>query len=708
MAGISSVLDIGRWALFSSQRALETTGNNLANVDTPGYSRRSVILEEGPSIDRVPGQMGTGVRAKEVVRHFDDFVEKQYLGKLTDQERWGALQENLKSVETLFNNAEDSGLNQALAEFWDHWQKLAQKPDDGGVRTALIGKAENLLNAIEITDNDMQSLTQQMDDFIQQDVQEANNILQQIAETNRQIREKNIPGQNNPNQLLDQRNSLLRDLSEIMDVQTQEQAKGEMMVSTRAGHTLVDGGDYYELAFEGSQSSVSLSADSEFDGELYFEGSSSEEYLLEVHEGGSVGGDNPAKLKISLDGGQTWLKDEDGELQTIEAQPHEDRRQLPQARDLNVWFGDKQDALAAPGEELAEGDLFQVMPKSGLYWYENTSSKLNITPRQTANGQDDPGRLTGGSLSGQFGFRDNYMGNYQEKLDEFSRVLGWEVNRLHSQGAGLQKFREVLGTEKVQNSELPLGQAASGLPLADKLNAGNLEIFIYDRDTGDLKSGPQNLDLDPDSSGRQNFDPEEHTLEDVLQALDNLDHVQADILDGHLQLRAAEGHELAFGTDSSGLLAALGLNTFFQGSTAGDLGLNRQVQSNLDFINASRVDGDGAIDPGDNKTALDIAKLQSEKVDFETLQEGRTSQTLQEYFNSLSSNVGSDTAQAEYNHDYFQTLSEDLKARQDSTSGVNLDEEMANLIKHQQAYTAAAKLITTADQMMQTLMQMKQ
>ncbi|MFW6179443.1 MAG: flagellar hook-associated protein FlgK, partial [Desulfohalobiaceae bacterium] len=540
MSGIGSILDIGRWALFSSQKALETTGNNVANVDTPGYSRRSLRLEEGPAIDKVPGQMGTGVRAKEIIRHFDDFVEKQYLTKQTDQERWASLEENLKSVETLFNNSESSGLNQALAEFWEHWQELGKNPESGSARSALLGKAQNLLNTIQITDTDLGRLQSQMDDFIEQDVQEANDLLAQIAETNQQIKEKGIPGKNNPNELLDKRNNLLRDLSKIMDIEVQQRGEWDTVVTTRAGQTLVDGREHYDLAFESAQAFKSLSSDSDFDGQIDFSGSSSQEYTLEVHQEGDVGGSDPAKLKVSLDGGRTWLKDESGDLLTIEAREFEDRQQLPQARDLQVWFEDAT-------QELAKGDRFQVMPKSGVYWYETTSSKENITPRPLANGEDDPRRLSGGSLSGEFGFRDNYIGGYQEKLDEFSQVLGWEVNRLHSQGAGLQNFTEVLGVEKAQDTGEPLSSAAAGLELGNRLNPGSMELYVYNRSTGNLEKGPQVIDVDPDTD----------SMQDVADDLNGLDHISASIHNGQLQVSAEDGYELAFGSDSSGLLAGL-------------------------------------------------------------------------------------------------------------------------------------------------------
>ncbi|MDQ7833444.1 MAG: flagellar basal body protein, partial [Desulfovibrionaceae bacterium] len=79
MPGISSILNIAQSGLRASQLAIEVTGNNIANVDTEGYSRQVLLLEEAMSISYSPGQLGTGVLAKQVVRLFDKFVELQYL-----------------------------------------------------------------------------------------------------------------------------------------------------------------------------------------------------------------------------------------------------------------------------------------------------------------------------------------------------------------------------------------------------------------------------------------------------------------------------------------------------------------------------------------------------------------------------------------------------------------------------------------------------
>ncbi len=84
MPGLSGLLDIGKKSLFASQAAIEVVGNNISNANTPGYSRQSVRLEDGLYLNYAPGQLGTGVNAVEVLRHFDEFVEKQYNTKMSE------------------------------------------------------------------------------------------------------------------------------------------------------------------------------------------------------------------------------------------------------------------------------------------------------------------------------------------------------------------------------------------------------------------------------------------------------------------------------------------------------------------------------------------------------------------------------------------------------------------------------------------------
>jgi len=329
------------------------------------------------------------------------------------------------------------------------------------------------------------------------------------------------------------------------------------------------------------------------------------------------------------------------------------------------------------------------------------------------NGQDNTRRLVGGTLTGAFNFRDNYIGEIKEKFNEFTKELIWEVNRIHSQGAGLTKFGEVTGTYQVNNLNVALGSNSSGLFFYDKLQQGNIEFYIYNNTTGELETGPLFLDMDGDYTDniRTNFDPSTHSLSDIVDAINNdprlSAYMSASINDNKLVLKTTDSnYRIAFGQDTTGLLAALGINTFFEGENISNIAINPYVNQNINFISSGRVNGAGETNPGDNTTANSIAELQYKRISFTTKSEGTTFDTLEGYYNSLTAKVGSYTSTAEYNYNFFESLAKDLDARQKEVSGVNLDEEMSNLLKFQQAYTAAAKLITVSEQMMDTLIQM--
>lgn len=705
MPGLSTILDISRGALFASQSNIEVTGNNIANVNTPGYARQAVQLEEGISIDYRPGQLGTGVRAVQVVRYFNGFVEEQYVDKLSQQTRWDATYQNLRAVDSLFNESNVDGLNAALSQYWADWQELANNPALIGAREALVGNTQNLLNSIHTVENDMRRMQQQVDDFIGQEVETANDLLQQIADINLQIQAHDVPGQSNANQLKDRRATLVRELTGLIDVDYIDNGGGEFQVMTKGGHTLVDGTVVFRLSFENAQAQKALTSGSTFDGDIYFSGNDDFEYTFEVVSSGEASNaGSAAMMRVSLDGGNTWLTDDDGSELRVPARPESGKVTVG---DLEVWFGSTSSSSGAPQNDLEVGDKFVITPKKGLYWYQTTSSKMNITPQIYANGGDNESRLVGGSISGYFQFRDQHVGRYKDKLDGFAKALIWETNRIHSQGAGLQKFDNVTGTYSVDSATAALGSNSSGLAFSDRLQDGNMVMYFYDEASGELASAASFGPLD--FGGGAGFDASVHSLTDVRNAINNSwgTFVSADIVGNKLRITANSGYEMQFGTDSTGLSAALGINTFFEGDNAASIEMTTKVRSDLDFISNGHVNGAGEANSGDNTTALDIAQLKDKVVTININSENPVNQTIGEYYNGLVSGVGADTSTAKFNFEYNEALALDLDARQQETSGVNLDEEMGNLIKFQHAYTAAAKLVNTADRMMQTLLGMK-
>ncbi len=694
---LNSLLSIGKDALFASQSAIHTTGNNIANVNTLGYSRQAVRFEARMSLDWSPGQMGTGVKAAEVFRYFNKFIEEEYHDKFATEQRWKAQHDMLQSVESLFNESNSQGINAALANFFSDWQQLAQRPDDQASREALLAHSQSLTSLINSTANSMKQMEMEMDTFIRQEVEAANKLIKDIAELNRVIQVHDIPGSNNANTLLDERNLKVRQLAEKLDIDVYDRGSGDFAVYTKGGHTLVDGGESFELSFEGPKSTTIARGEPPFDGELIFEGSSSREYTLEMVTGGAV--DGAATFKVSYDGGRTWLTDEStGQPKLFSANSETGKVNVD---GLEIYFN-------AGTNDLAAGDQFIIVPKSALYWVRPTTEPLNISPLRLADGGDASNRLVGGTIAGYMNFRDANLGKYQAQLDAFARELAWQVNFLHSQGAGSSHFGYVRGNDKVNDTSAALGSASSGLSYFDKLQAGNLTMYFFDATSGELASGASFGPLDFGSGA--NFDPAAHSLDDVANAINTQwgGYVTASISDKQLVLEAADGYTFGFADDSSGLLAALGINTYFQGDSASSLDVRPEILADASKINAGRINGGAEANLGDNDTANVIFALASKALDISSSFGTGRGQSLSEYFNGIAASVGSDTAQAKFGADFYGTLADDLSARQDAVSGVNLDEEMSSLVKFQHSYKAAAKLVTTADEMLQVLLGLKQ
>ncbi len=712
MSGISSILNIGKWALFGNQAAIQTTGSNIANVDTEGYSRRTVRFEESISIDSRPGQIGTGVIATEVVRHFDTFVEAQYTDKSSLENRSEALWDELKSVDSLLNEANSDGISSTLADFFESWQNLAQRPSDFPTRETLLSNTENLASIIKNTDTDLVELKRLAESQVRGEVTQVNQWLERIADINEQISVHDIPGVNNANALLDERDLLVRQVAEKIDVQVivktgaaydggLESLGSGWALITKEGHTLVDGVVNYNIEFEGPKSFGSMGPTSSFDGKVGFEGESEFEYTLEVVSGGSITAAPAASatFRVSLDGGRTWLTDANGQEMLFNARPEADKVTVG---DLDIWFKDYTQPMVA-------GDKFSIVPKNGLYWYQNTAGAVNITPQILADGSDDPSRIKGGSLAGLLTFSGYYIGQYRDKLEAATNSLIWEVNRLHSQGAGLEKMVSATGSYQVRNSATALGLDSTGLEWRTKLQEGNVTVFTYDKANGEMISNGQ-LDFDLAQPGVQNFDPATHSIQDVADAFNNSsgNQLTAPGVNNQLRIVADAGYEFAFGTDTAGLLAGLGINTFFAGAEPQDFGLNAALRSNLNLVNAGHVNGEFESNYGDNSTAEAIGKLEYANVSITTTFSSSDTQSILDFYAAFVAEVGGDTSSAKFQFQYNQALAKDLDERQQAVAGVNLDEEMSNLIMYQNSYRAAAKLITTADEMFQVVLGLKQ
>ncbi len=767
---INNLFNIGQSALSAQQNTIAVTGNNIANVDTPGYSRQYVVLEDNFAINTGPGAQGLGVNAVEVLRRFDQFVEVSFLDKSSEAARWQQQSTTMASVESIFNESNRTGINDALANFFKGWQDLAQEPDDPARRENLLALSENISVMMQASMDDLATMKQQMELSIETDVQRVNELIEEIADLNLQITQNTIDGRSNPNNIMDQRDQAVRELAEIVDITTEYQdGAGNYTVRLTNGLPLVQGHETFELDVMSPQVDKFLKSGSTYEGNVIFSGEDSHEYTVEmlsdyqakltsgtayevydtngtvVHTGdldadgdgivdsltlngqdvhfagltgremadlttaGVVAGNefNAGTYRVSLDGGQTWLRDDSGAEKVYTITDIDANGEIDPVRvhNLDISF-----EMPGAGESFSTGDSFTIVPKNGLYWIEPTRGPVNITPDAGLNGMEDQDRLTGGTLTAFFSVRDQHIGAYEDELDAIADALVWEVNKLHSQGAGLGHVSYFNGTESVYDTDIPLGMPQSGLHYGENLSAGNLDFHFYDAQTGTYVSGGA-VDFDSTIDGIQNFDPSVHSLEHVRDALNNTypGQLEAEIVSGKLNITVAdENLRMSTGADTTGLMAALGINTFFQGNSATTIETNLDIHQDTNRIAAAYVNGSNEVLPGDNALANDVGKLLTEPVEIDTPGRHVNDQSITQYYSTLISKVGADTRTANTNAEYNAALATDLYNQQQAVSGVNLDEEMSNLIKFQHAYTAAAKLITTADEMMQTVLGLKQ
>ncbi|MDR3641467.1 MAG: flagellar hook-associated protein FlgK [Humidesulfovibrio sp.] len=701
MSGLTSILNTGKSALGVAQTAISVTSDNIANVDTTGYSRKTVNFAESYTVDTSGGSLGTGVWAESVQRSYDQYIENQYYDQATMRDRWNSLYTNLSNTESLFNESSGYGLSNTLQSFFSKWSSLTSATSDASSRNSVLTSSQTLVSTLSQMQSDLTTQSQQTDSAIQQQVTEVNSILKQVAALNKQISSTSAGTSN----LEDSRSALVRSLSSYMDINYITGSDNSITITTKAGQTLVSGADSFSISYDSPQATSALTGGSSFTGSVYFGGSDTQDYTLKVVKAGNVSsGASAAQFNVSVDGGKTWLTGSNGKPLVYSARTQDTATNVGE---LSVWFGASSNSSAVPNSSLSVGDKFTITPMRALYWNENTSTKENITPFTDTSGTQDTKRLTGGTLSALCSYKNDYLGNYQEQLNSLSSSLAWEVNRIHSQGTGLDKETSVSGTYSVKHDNMALGSNSCGLTYGSKLTSGSAFLYIYKNSTGlEITGGA--IDFSSNASGL-NFNPATNSLDDVAAAVNKTygGYLNASIVNHKLTITAASGCSFNMGTDTSGLYAALGLNTYFTGSKASDLGINTAITTNLDNICAGHVDGAGVANSGDSTTAKAIAGLLNDKVSISTLRGGTVSQTISGYYSGLVSKVGSDTAQAKYKYQYTNTLATDLNDQQQSVSGVNLDEEMTNLIKYQHAYTAAAKLITTADSMFQTLLGLK-
>jgi flagellar hook-associated protein 1 len=714
MSGLGGALSIAGWTLYNSQLALQVTSNNVANANTEGYSKQTLKLEPNFPLNIGPGSIGTGARATEVVRAHDDFINSQVNTKASQYYYWKAQNDAMSEIETIFNETGDTGLNAMLSKFWSAWGDLADNPDGTAEREALLAQTETLVQTVKNMDYDLRETQRNLDDNIRGSVDQVNTLVQQIADLNNQISGVEVKGSVNANDLRDRRDQLLKSLSEYMDISYyEEENSGQVMVYILGGTPLVLGKNTYSLDSQFSQATG-------FSSVVWQDESGRTVDITDKLEGGKIAGwvnvrDNG--IDTYLDSLNTLTDELTWQVNSL----HADGTGIEPVSSMTGTVD-----ITSPDDDLGANFYFSDRYNSGgqfdIVVYDssgNVQNTYNVNP--TGNTVQDLMNAINGGAAGTREVTASLVNNkfnisadsgYTFAVEphdggETSHALAiMGVNTFFSWKETTNELNPVSSMTGNVNISSATKSLATGFNDSDQYNAGGrFDIVVYDA-SGDV-------------SNTYSIEPNGNTVQDLIDAIDATTELDASITaGGFLNIQAKggfAGYTFAVkphgGEETSHALAILGVESWEDDrykpidDLTQTVGVNAALKENSSLISTGVLDENHKVAPGDNTIALGISGLQDEVIT--NLGGGGVNTSMDSYYSSLVARVGVAVQSVDTNQTYNEKLMDQYIQKQEGVTGVNLDEEMTDILKFQQLYQAAAKIISVCDEMMQSLLSTK-
>lgn len=243
---LTSSLSIAVQGMLADQGAMAVVSNNIANVNTPGYTREVANLEETPPVDYGNQQYGTGVTIASIQSVRDNVLQLRLNQETQSQGKLNTLSDGLNQIQTLFNEPAGSGLQSLLSQFFGSFQQLSADPTNSGLRQAVISAAQSLAAGFNQSASALVTQQQDADQSVVQTVQQINQLTTQIAQLNGQISTTSGAGLNT-NSFQDQRAQLINQLSQLVDVQSITADGSNLTLTTSGGAELVVGNQSFDL-----------------------------------------------------------------------------------------------------------------------------------------------------------------------------------------------------------------------------------------------------------------------------------------------------------------------------------------------------------------------------------------------------------------------------------------------------------------------------
>ncbi len=303
---------------------------------------------------------------------------------------------------------------------------------------------------------------------------------------------------------------------------------------------------------------------------------------------------------------------------------------------------------------------------------------------------------TSGRIGALLAQRNGPVADAIDDLDDVASALIFEVNRLHSSGRSFPGLTDTTGWLRVPTAD-------QGVAFNDPANAtfaalphrpvnGSFTVLVTDGATGLVEQRQITIDLDGiDNTGAVGFG-DDTSLNSLLADLNTVPNLTATLdASGRLRITASPGFEVGFADDTSGALGVLGINSYFTGLNAGDIGVRDELKARPELLVAG-------VERGGNNVALSIAALRDSAVD------SLSGTSITESWRRVTERVAVQTRAAGTEADAANQVKQSLEAQRAAISGVSIDEESINLLSYQRQYQAAARLISTVDQLTQELL----
>ncbi len=240
MSTLFGTMSVALQSLLAQQGAMEVTANNIANANTPGYSREIPIFEENPPVLNGNAMVGTGVSMTSVESVRDNILNLRIDQETSQQSSLNSYVDSMDQVQSLFNETQGTGLQADLSNFFNSFQSLATDATSSSQRQAVIIAGQDLAGAFNQTSENLSTIQQGLDQSVVQTVQQVNQLTTQVANLNQQIQDVSNAG-DSPGSLEDQRDEALTNLSNLIDTAVIYSDDGTVSVTTTNGTLLVAG-----------------------------------------------------------------------------------------------------------------------------------------------------------------------------------------------------------------------------------------------------------------------------------------------------------------------------------------------------------------------------------------------------------------------------------------------------------------------------------